>query len=230
VRSLKRSSVASAAISVAVGAALLWVAAAQPAPGDPKKRIKVADQAYARSVLLRKADLPAGRWRIESTDFSQPNPACLVKHYSLGALTATAQAGFTYTLGGGIPVIESDANMFLTAAQAQRAVSISTKLGLARCLGAAFAAEVQKNTSGVSANVVKVEAFSFAGLGATARGFRIVLQLRSSQSVTSLDTVLVIVRRARAVAWLSLVQAGSAWPSSTVRSLAATTAGRMTKH
>src|ERR1700730_1555507 len=104
----------SVAVLGAIGAALFWGAVASSAPGDPKKDIKPADQRYAVSAVLRSTDLPAGRWLGKPTDFAQPNPNCLVRHYSIGALTATGEAGLPYTLVHGSSVIESDTHVFLS--------------------------------------------------------------------------------------------------------------------
>ena len=76
------------ALTAVVGSALLWVGLAASAPGDPKRKLTAEGQALAKRFVLRKADLPlSARWKVEPTDFSQPNPACLVKHYSYSALT-----------------------------------------------------------------------------------------------------------------------------------------------
>ncbi len=222
--SLKRS-VSAAAI---VCAALVVVAAATSAAGDPIKRLKAADQAYAKSIVLRKAELPAGSWTAHRTSFSQSNPACVVKHYSLSALTATGETGFTYSQG--IQVIESDARVFLTAGQAARAFSILSSVGLGRCLGAATAAEISAASAGVSAKVTRVEPIALVGLAASALGVRIALRVQGVKGIASLHYVFLSVRRGRALATLGLVRNDAAWPSSLVRSLAAVTATRMTKH
>src|SRR5262245_41520278 len=100
-----------AAALVAAGVALVATAVALAAPGDPQKRFNKRDQAVARAMLLRVGDLPQHGWTRKRTDFSQKNPACLVRHYSLGALTATGEAGYTYQLGGGVVAVESDGHV-----------------------------------------------------------------------------------------------------------------------
>lgn len=211
-----------------VAVPLVWLAVAQAAPGDPKKRIVAADQAYAKSVLLRKVDLPTGRWEAVPTSFTGTNPSCVVKRYSLSALTATGETGFTYTQERSESVIESNARVFRSGAQAGRAFSILSSVGLGRCLGSALVAEIDLGPQ-VAANVARVEPLSFVGLAARARGFRIVVDVRSSRSTTSLHYALVSVHHRRGVASLGLLRAGSPWPSSVVRSLAARTATLMTK-
>jgi len=217
-----------AALTAALGAALVWVTLAVSAPGDPQIKLRAADQAHAKTFVLRKGELPAGRWQAKPTDFSQPNPTCLVKHYSYSALTVTGETGLTFTSVDGIPIVESDALVFPSAAQARTAFSIDSKPGLARCFGADLAAELGK-TPGVKAGVQKIEPLSFAGLAAPTRGFRIVLRVQSSQSTGFLDVTFVAISRGRAIGELSLVRAGASAPQAIVRTLAAKMATRMTK-
>jgi hypothetical protein len=217
-----------AALTAALGVALVWVTLAVSAPGDPQIKLRAADQAYAKTFVLRKGELPAGSWKAKPTDFSQPNPACLVKNYSYSALTVTGETGLTFTSAAGLPIVESDALVFPSAAQAQTAFSIDSKAGFARCLGADLATELGK-TPGVKASVQKIEPLAFAGLAASTRGFRILLQLKSSQSTGFLDVTFVAIRRGRAIGELSLVRTGASASQAVVRTLAGKMATRMTK-
>jgi hypothetical protein len=223
-----------------IGAALLWVTVAGAAPGDPKKELRPGDQAKAASVLLQRHDLPAGRWLAEPTDFSQPNPACLVRHYSLASLTATGEAGHTYTLAGGLTVVESDAHVFLSDRQGTLGYAILTNAGLARCLGSSFANAFGKGTPGVSGKLMNVEPLRLAGVhGAPARGFRIFVRLRSVKGDMLAEIVLVGIHRGRAVGSLSLIKVADGlsmlknralWPDSVVSSLAEKVAMRIARH
>ena len=106
----------------ALAAAGLLGATATAAPGDPKVSVKPADQAYARTIVLRKADVPGPGWTGKATEFGGLNPDCVVKHYSLSKLTATAQVGTTYTrpVDPGTFLVESDVDVFATPAQARQ--------------------------------------------------------------------------------------------------------------
>jgi hypothetical protein len=217
------------ALTAAVGAALVWAGLAATAPGDPKKQLNAADQAYAKTVVLRKAELPAGKWQVKPTDFSQANPACLVKHYSFAALTVSGETGLTFAAPAGFPLVESDALVFPTAAQAQRAFTIETKPGLARCVGAYLADELSK-AAGTTSEVQRIEPLSFAGLPASAKGFKIVLHLRSSQGSGSLEVSFISIGRGRTLGELSLISVGAApWPRGFTRLLTQRMASRMTK-
>lgn len=212
------------ALFAAACAALLWVGIAASSPGDPRRRLTVAGDAYARSYLLRKADLPAGAWRARPASFDQPNPSCIVQHFNLGALTLDGEAGDIYELDRGFPLVESDAHVFVSPAQARRAFSKESTAGFARCLGESLAGAV----SG-SAAVVRVEPLPLSGLTAEARGFRIHVPLGSGQSSDTLEAALVVMRHGRAIGVLSVMSAGSPWRQSAVRSLSATMARRMAR-
>ena len=219
----KRTTVLAAVAAMA----LLWVGLASSAAGDPKRKLTPAGQAYAKTFLLKKSDLPvSSQWKVEPTDFSQPNPSCVVKHYSYSALTLVGEVGDTFTLSPGIPLVEADASVFLSAEQARRAAAIDQKIGLARCIAAALAAELEKGQSGVTASVNKVARLSFSGI-AGAYGYRIALLLHTSQGEVTINATLVGIRSGRALASLTFVTAQKPWPQAAVRALAQKTASRM---
>jgi hypothetical protein len=215
------------AVLLALGASVGIAAAALAAPGDPKRAFKPADQAYARTILLREADLPGKGWHGKPTDFGQANPLCLVHHYSLSALTANGEEGTTYTrsVNTGTFLVESDAHVFLTPAQASTTSAIFSKLGFARCLAAALASQVPTGTFATS----DVHRVSLTGLATPSTGFRIVLHMVASQGKSTLTAVVIGLRRGRAFAALSVLTLGTGWSQSTLRSVAATMAARMTK-
>jgi hypothetical protein len=184
----------------------------------PKILPSVADQTYARSHLLRKGDLPAGRWRVKppsTTHNNEPDPACAVKHYSLSELTATAGASVSYVLPGGIPLIDSRAVVFVSSGDAKRAFAIQSKVGFGRCLGSTIVATLRPEMPGITIKLGTVTAVS-AG---SARGFRIPLKLRSSQRKGSFEEVVLNVRHERTLSTLILLRANSSWPQATLRSL-----------
>ena len=216
-----------AALAAIVGIALLWASLAASAPGDPKRKLTPAGRAYAKSFVLKKSDLPApSKWKAEATDFSQPNPPCLVKHYSFSALTLVGESGTTFSISPGIPLVESDGSVFLSAAQARRAVEIDQKIGLARCVASALGAELSKGSPGLTVTTQLLERLSFSGIDG-AYGFRIVLRLRSSQGEGTIHVTLVGIRQGRALAALTFVTAQAPYPQADVRRLAEKTLSRM---
>jgi hypothetical protein len=216
--------------ALAAGVLLCCVGVALAAPGDPQRHFKPADQAVARSILLTKTDLGHLKWKQIKTDFSQPNPACFVKHYSLAALTVTGEAGFEYTYG--ITSVESIGHVFVTAAQAATAFAGTSKLGLARCYGSALAAQISKGSKGSpkqTAKVLHIEPVTFTGLGAPTRGFRIVLGVseKGKKGVVPVDTVFVTTIHGRALGSLNFVQLGQPLSQPIVRSLVKKVAQRV---
>jgi len=214
-------------VGAAIGALALGAGVASGAPGDPKKQLVPGDQTYARSVLLRTSDLPAGAWQVRPTPFGQPNPPCVVQHYSLAALTWTGLAGRTFTSGS--TLAEADVEVFSTTAQSRRAYALLFEPGLVRCLAGVLAAQIGKSAAGVSVRVVRITRFAPA-LSEPAHGFRIAFAVRSSQGTGSVDVVGVGILHGRALGLLSLVGIPSAWPQSSVLTVAATMRARLGSH
>ena len=212
------------AVVGAACAALLWVGIAASSAGDPKKRLTPSGNALARSYLLRKADLPAGHWRARPAGFDQPNPGCAVKHYNLDALTLEGEAGDIYELDAALPVVESDAHVFVIAGQARQAFSKESTIGFARCLGAGLASG--PSGSAGSGTDVRFRLLPLRRLAADARGFRIDVRPRSG---VPLAAALVVMRHGRAIGVLSVIAADSPWSKPVLRSLTATMARRMAR-
>jgi len=212
------------------GAALVLVASAYSSAGDPTKRLNARDQAYAKTIPLRQAELPGGAvWSAGATNFNQANPACVVKDYNLSSLTATGQAGFTYTHTQLDRIVESNARVFVTAAESARALSVFTSVGLGRCLASSTAADLSSSTPTLHVAVTHVGSLALRGLAAAARGTTFELRLRGSENVTSLHYVFLSIRRGRALATLGLARYNQRWSTSEIRPLAALVAERMTK-
>jgi len=202
-------------------------AAATAAPGDPKLRPKAADQAYARSIVLQKADVPGHGWKGQATQFGRLNPDCVVKHYSLGKLTATAQQGMTYTrpVEPGTFLFESDVYVFVTPAQARTAAGIAAKIGLARCLGSALVTEVPSGSFATK----QVRAVTLAGVKNVAGAFKITLQITSAQGRSTLTADVVYLQKGRVLATLSALTSGKGLTPAQIAAAAEKMAARMTK-
>ena len=216
------------AAAIAIGGSFWAVGTAYSAPGDPKTDFNASDQAYARTLVLRQSDLPRVSWIAKPTDFSQPNPPCIVEHYSESTLTLTGRAGRTYTQQRGptLSVIESDAGVFRSASQATADYTTLSKPGLARC----FASSLTDNLlPGVTASVQKVQQLTFAGLPAPAHGFLIAVRYHSSQRGDIVVTAVVVtIRHGRAATILSFVRTGTPWPRTLENALVSLAAHRMT--
>ncbi len=209
-----------------LGAAAALAAAALAAPGDPKLAVKPADVSYARTIILKPADIKKNTgWAATATDFGRVNPVCVVKHFSLSKLTATAQVGKTYSrnVGTGTFLVESDVHLFKTPAQAATAASVTSSSGYAKCLGSVLAGEVPAGSYGTSTS----KAVSLNGLKATATGFEITVKIVNQQGRTTLTAWVIDLRKGRALGTLSVLTVGKGWTQDDIRAAAATMAARM---
>ncbi len=209
-----------------IGVAGALAAVALAAPGDPKLAVKPADVAYARTIVLQTGDLKKNTgWNAAATDFGRVNPVCIVKHFSLSKLTATAQVGRTFSrnVGTGTFLVESDVHVFKTAAQAATAAKITSSTGYAKCLGAVLAGEVPAGSYGVATS----KAVSLSGLKATATGFEIDVKIVNQQGRTKLTAWVIDLRKGRALGTLSVLTVGKGWTQDDLRAAAATMAARM---
>jgi hypothetical protein len=213
-------------IAALVGAAGALAAAALAAPGDPKLALEPADIAYARTIVLQKADLKKNTgWSTTATDFGRVNPVCVVKHFSLSKLTATAQVGRTFSrnVGTGTFLVESDVHVFKTPAQAATAAKVTSSTGYAKCLGSVLAGEVPAGSYGVASS----KALSLSGLKATATGFEIDVKVVNQQGTTRLTAWVINLRKGRALGTLSILTVGKGWTQDDLHAAAATMAARM---
>lgn len=194
------------------------------APGDPKLEIKRSDQAYARTILLKRGEVPGSGWRAQPTDFGQPNPPCLVRHYSLSRLTATAQAGVVYTrvANVGAFLVESDAHLFTTPGQADTASAIASNLGFGRCLTSALVTQAPKGSIATSS----VRRLAIGGLAIQAHGFRITLRAVQTEPAFNLTALVLVMKKGRTLSVLSVLAHGTGWSNATLRSVVAPIARR----
>ena len=200
------------------------VALAAPNPGSPKIAIKAADQARAKTILLKQAELPGTGWMRRPTDFTAANPECAVKHYSLSKLTANAQIGaqFARAVDTGTFLVESDVHVFATAAQAKIAADRLSDLGYGRCLGATLASEAPAGSTAKSS----VKAFAVKRLALPTDGFKITVKVTTSGHISTLSAVVLGFHRGRTLSSLSVLTLGKGWSSANLRSVSALLASR----
>jgi hypothetical protein len=205
-----------ARLAVAAVAFLLTAGAALAAPGDPQHDLKPADQAYARSLVLPSTDLPTGSWASRPSNFSGANPPCQVAHYDLSSLTVNGEAGMQYARSG--LLIESDARVFATAAQAARAFALTTSTGFARC-------ELTELATSVRGATPLTIGRRFPS-GVRAAGARAALGVHSTRGNVTVEATIAALVRGRALATLLIL---SPSPPQYLSSLLAKSAPRLTK-
>lgn len=206
-------------LTVVLGTVALAATAALAAPGDPKVAVKQADQAHAKAVLLRTSDLPGKGWDATPVDFGRTNPSCLVKRYSLGKLTATGQAGteFGRQVQKGTFLVDSAARVFETEAQAKQALTIRSKLGVAKCLGEALRAETPSGS--VATSTAKL--FTIDGLALPSQGYKVTVKVVTGGKTDTLTAVVLNFRRGRTINELNVLTLDKGWSKDTLRGVAA---------
>jgi len=124
--------------------AICLAAAAVAAPAalgvtQPKKAIRAADQAVAQSIVLKRADLPAGSWKGSRSPDDNTTPNCKGMKIDLSDLTETGDAnGLEFQDQQTGTYVSSGAGLMLTEAQAKTWYSRFVRPQLAHCLGQVF--------------------------------------------------------------------------------------------
>ena len=101
---------------------------------DPKKRLTAADQAKARSIVLKRTDFAAGWKKVPPEPESGADDTCpgYNPNYSDLTLTGEAESNFEHTQG--LPLISSFAEIYVTKADAEKSWARGAKPAVARCL------------------------------------------------------------------------------------------------
>jgi hypothetical protein len=138
-------------------AAVLLLALAAPALAlaadtDPQKKLTAADQAKARTLLLKKSDFVAG-WKKEPAspskddggDFSCPN-----YNPDQSDLVLTGEAEAEFAGPEGIPSVTSVANIYKTRREATTAWARGDRPQLVPCVASVFEKELEKDGSKIT--------------------------------------------------------------------------------
>jgi hypothetical protein len=205
-------------------AAALTATTAFAAAGDPKVVIKPADQAHAKTILLKTSEVDGKGWKGTPADFGRANPICVIKHYSLSKLTANAQTGveFTRPVDTGTFLVDSDAYVFRTPAEAKTAAATVSKIGYGKCLGAALVSQAPNGSIATSS----VKALTIPGLATPTSGFRITVRVITGGKTSILTADVLAFRHGRAVSTLSALTIDKGWSSAALHSAAARMASR----
>jgi hypothetical protein len=211
-------------VLVVLAAAAFTAAAAFGAAGDPKIVIKPADQAHAKTILLKASEVDGKGWKGTPADFGRANPICVIKHYSLSKLTANAQTGieFTRPVDTGTFLVDSDAYVFRTPAEAKTAAVTVSKIGYGKCLGAALVSQAPNGSIATSS----VKALTVRGLAVPATGFRITVKVITGGKTSVLTADVLAFRHGRAVSTLSALTIDKGWSTAALRSAAGKMASR----
>lgn len=162
-------------LAAGIVVALAVAGAAIAANGQPKHAFTAAGQALARSVVLRRADLPAGFRSTPSSGSLGKLPSCKGFRPDESDLTRIGRADSQFDTAGNPPLVSSDADVWLSAAQARSAFNRVVRPGLSECLFQLFAAGLKANAAkGVKYVPVSNSLKMLSGLGEQAARVRLV--------------------------------------------------------
>jgi hypothetical protein len=140
-----------ALVVLAVAVALAAAAAALAGSKDPQLHKRAADVRLAKSLILKRADLPAGFADKGPDKSSGPVPdVCPQPNlHSLVMTSDVSSHNFVRKSSGGYGEVSSGASFFLRPAQAQKAVAVVTSKKMGPCLKQAVIKGASKGSHGV---------------------------------------------------------------------------------
>ena len=198
--------------------ALLPVGSAFANHFDPKRKIRQADQARAKAMLLRTSDLGPGYTSGSSGGSAHLNCAPLDE----SDLTVTGEAE-SPTWIGGLTIIVSYANVYTSVSDANASWRRSTSTAGRRCV----ATEFQRLAGPNGGRLVSLKELSFPQVAPRTVVYRLVFELRAQGSGSRLTVDLVALSRTRAQAYFLVGSVVSAPAKAEELRLARIVAGRM---
>jgi len=215
--------------SVFVGAAVLASVGgvAFAASGAPRKAFKPADLALARSIVLRRSDLPAGFKASPSSGSQAEAPRCKGFKPNESDLTLRGRASSPdFDTSGNPPLISSSADVWLNAAQAQADFARVVRRGLDACLFTLFGQGLTASAAkGVKYLPVTHSLKPLAGLGQQATTVRLVFTGVSGNSRTAVIADFIAIRKDRVTALVTALNLRTPYPKT--HQLAAIVASRI---
>lgn len=201
------------------------VAAAPAGERDPKRALTAADQAFARRIVVKRADLPAGRWRaVRATD--EPDVRCPgLYNPDYSDLTLTGKAMSPDFDIGEEQGVASEAEVYRTAADAAASWRRALAPGALPCLRRELARLSDKD---VKVTVLSAARRPFPRFGGASVLFSLVVRFAprgDEPAVGYFD--LVGLYRGRAIATVEFFRLGARFAAAPERAVAAAVARRM---
>jgi hypothetical protein len=212
-------------VALCIGVPAVALAAADT---DPKKKLTAADQAKARSVVLKRGDFVAGWKKVPAPPESdEPCPGFNPDNSDL-TISGEAVANFEHTQG--LPTILSFADAYVSTADAVKSWTRNVKPALVRCAAHFFLMGAQEE--GVKAKIVRQGRIAFPKVAPRTAAFRIVAQLtvegQGGETVTVPITLhLIALGRGRGEAGLLTSGVGTGVQIADLQAFARLMAGRM---
>ena len=159
-------------------AALLVLCIAVPAVAlaadtDPKKKITAADQAKARSIVLKRTDFAAGWKKVPPSPDS--DATCPGFNPDESDLTLTGEAESDFERLQGLLVVGTASEIYATKEDAVKSWTRSDKPATARCLGYFF--KQGQTTKTTKVTIVSAGRMAFPKLAPRTTAFKVVARL-----------------------------------------------------
>ena len=145
-------------------------AIALAADTDPKRQITPADQAKARSVLLKRTDFAAGWKKVAASPDADLTCPGFNPDGSDLTLTGESEAEFQHTQG--FPRITSFSDVYVSKGDALKSWARTVKPAIARCMGHFFQQGIVEE--GGKATIVKQGRIAFPKVAPRTDAFRVV--------------------------------------------------------
>jgi hypothetical protein len=197
------------ALLVLAAAVVLAVAgAALAGPLDPQLHKRAVDVQRAKTLLMKRSDLPAGFVDKGPQKNTGPTPDIPCKQPNLHALVMTADVSsheFARSRAGSFAEASAEVSFFVRAAQAQTAVAAVTSPRIGRCLKTFVLESAKKSTNG-QMNIVSVRLVPLSESVADMRAkfWDMFLTFKAHGLVFRDELVLGYFRRGRVVSMLML--------------------------
>jgi len=203
-------------------------AVAIAADTDPKKRITPADQANARSILLKRSDFAAGWKRVPATPDSDLSCPGFNPDASDLTLTGEAEADFKHTQG--LPSVSSFSEIYLSKSDALKSWSRTVKPAIARCVAHFFREGIIEE--GGTVKIVKQGRIAFPKLAPRTAAFRVVANVTIEEPGQPATTVpftihLIALGHGRGDAGLLTMGFGNGVPNADLRAFGRLLASRL---
>jgi hypothetical protein len=201
-------------------------AVALAADTDPKKKITPADQAKARSILLKRSDFAAGWKKVPPSPDSDLTCPGFNPDESDLTLTGEAEASFEHPQG---LFIGSHSEVFATRDDALKSWTRSDKPATARCLGYFFSQDVTEK--GTTVKIVSAGRMAFPKLAPRTAAFKVVARLTitdNSKKTTVPATIqLIALGQGRGDTSMLAVSPGTGVPTDDLRAFGKAFAARL---
>jgi hypothetical protein len=208
-----------------VGVILVVLAAAGAAlaaRGDPKKAYTAVDQARAKSMLLRRADLAVGFRSAPASKDS--NSYCAALDESDLTLTGDAESpDFVLQAPGRIFSIASEAQVYRSSSQALASWRRSTSDAGERCA----ARELSSVIAGSGGTFRSLKRVAFPDVAPLTASYRVTAELASGQQKVPAFIDVVVLQRGRAQVAFFVLSVGAPLVRSEMLAFARLTAARM---